>query len=91
MGSVSMMNSLDRFIEAHGPDLTAAAFAGLPESIRMLRPVLDLVNEASRIGLHATWTLPGGSVEGIELRSIDPYEAAAIDSDDYGSDCDMGW
>jgi hypothetical protein len=68
-----------------------ATLAGLPTAIGALRPVIELVNEVSRIGVHATWTLPNGTGERIELRSIDPYEAAAIDSDEYGSDCTMGW
>ncbi len=91
MGSVSMMRSLDRFVDAHGSDLIDEALARLPASIRAREPELELANEGRRIEVHARWRLDDASTEHLELPPIDAYDAAALDDDLYDGDCRMGW
>jgi hypothetical protein len=91
MGSVSLILSLDRFIEAHERTLVAELVEALPASVRGRRPTVELVNDGRRIEAYASWVLDDGTVEHLELPSIDPYAAAAIDAERFDDDCRMGW
>ncbi len=91
MGSVSLMRSLDRFIERHAAQLTADYLEGLPPSICARTPRVQLVNDGMRIAAYAPWPLEDGTTEGLDLPPIEPDVAAMIDAERFEDDCRMGW
>jgi hypothetical protein len=86
MGSISAMGSINRVIEAHGPELVAEVTAALPSALRAMAPRVVLENRTYEIGVVVQFDGPSGDPESLELSGYDIDGIA-----ERFPDCEVGY